>query len=66
MFAFSSRPGISRLVLMNPTVQTLQMNAVAVPGHNTAMEHFFQGLVGLGMLLGVSLLDFLKRPARTE
>ncbi|HEX4646131.1 MAG TPA: hypothetical protein VH598_11030 [Verrucomicrobiae bacterium] len=62
---------------MNPTDHALQSNAVALAGHDSALEHIFQGLFGLGVLLGVSLLyivlsaiepllDLLKRPSRTE
>ena len=44
---------------MNPTDQTMRMNAVAIASPNSALEHIFQGLFGLGMLLGVSLLYFV-------
>ena len=44
---------------MNPTDRALPVNAVAVAGQNTAVKHFFQGLFGLGVFLGVSLLYFI-------
>ena len=54
---FSQYPVLA--VFMNPTDHALPVNAVAVAGQNTALGHFFQGLFGLGVFLGVSLLYFI-------
>jgi len=62
---------------MNPMDHALQVNAVAVADGNRALGHIFQGLFGLGILVGAyllyialvavePLLDLLKKPSRTE
>jgi hypothetical protein len=62
---------------MIPTDHASLMNAAVVSGRNSALESMFQGLLGLGVFVSVSLLyiallaiepllDSFKKTARTE